>query len=172
MKIVLIGFMGCGKSTIGRLLADRLGLEFLDLDARILQESGNDSINDIFKRGGESAFRQAEKQAAAALALADDVVIASGGGSILDPENVRAFKDNSGLVIYLRIDFDTAVNRVQKSQDISQRPLFKDLENARILFEQRLALYESCADLVIDSSKSGPDVIADEIERKLREIAS
>jgi shikimate kinase len=102
LNIILIGFRGTGKTTIGKILAQRLGKEFIDADEYLEQKQGK-TIKDIFSEGGETLFREIEVQMIAELCRLDDRIIASGGGVILREENVRRLREN-GIIILLDAD--------------------------------------------------------------------
>jgi shikimate kinase len=149
-NIIFIGFMGCGKSSIGRRVAQRLGHQFLDSDDLISARSEM-SISDIFSLEGETGFRARETAELQALAGASKIVLATGGGAILNPANRNLFHQ-FGLVIWLHADAETLFERASRS---GKRPLL-EVENPRSTFfhllESRLPLYEGTADLKIDAT--------------------
>ncbi|SHK70481.1 shikimate kinase [Rhodothermus profundi] len=121
-RIYLTGFMGCGKSTIGPLLARRLGYTFLDLDALIVQQAGC-SIPEIFAAGGEAAFRTLERKALRQTAMMDAYVIATGGGTLVSDDNL-AWALRNGRVVYLQVSVDELVRRL--APRAAGRPLLQD----------------------------------------------
>ena len=149
-NIIFIGFMGCGKSSIGRRVAQRLGHQFLDSDDLISARSEM-SISDIFALEGEAGFRARETAELQALAGASKIVLATGGGAILNPVNRDLFHQ-LGLVIWLHADAETLFERASRSR---KRPLL-EVENPRSTFihllESRLPLYGGTADLKIDAT--------------------
>ncbi len=149
-NIVLIGFMGCGKSSIGRRLATRLGHEFLDSDDLITARAGR-SVAEIFATEGESGFRTRETEELQALEGNQGVVLATGGGAILSPDN-REILHRIGLVVWLHADMETLFERATRSR---KRPLL-EVENPRTAFttllESRLPIYEATADLKVDAT--------------------
>jgi shikimate kinase len=149
-NIIFIGFMGCGKSSIGRRVAQRLGHQFLDSDELIAARSEM-SISDIFALEGEAGFRARETAELQALAGASQIVLATGGGAILNPVNRDLFHQ-LGLVIWLHADAETLFERASRSR---KRPLL-EVENPRSTFfnllESRLHLYGGTADLKIDAT--------------------
>jgi len=149
-NIILIGFMGCGKSSIGRRLAARLGYEFLDSDDLIAAAAGK-SIPDIFAEEGEERFRERETRALQGLIGSTSTVLATGGGAVLRPEN-RQILRNIGTTVWLHADPETLFERATRSR---KRPLL-EVENPRTTFnallESRLPVYEQAADLKIDAS--------------------
>lgn len=132
MKIVLTGFMGAGKSATGKILARRLNLAFIDTDC-IIEEKAGQSIKEIFQLQGEPFFRSLEKKLVAEVARKDGVVIAAGGGAILDPENRKNLKKN-GIVIFLMVS--PAEIRKRVAGDAS-RPLLNTPNNVGVPFPPR-----------------------------------
>jgi len=122
MRIYLTGFMASGKSTVGPKVAARLGCTFLDLDRLIAMHDGR-SIPAIFAEDGEERFRELETTALHQTAGTDDLVVALGGGALVDEAN-RAFAREHGRVMYLAVDSDTVLDRVGDEAD--QRPLLQD----------------------------------------------
>lgn len=157
--IVLTGFMGTGKTTVGHLLAERLGLPFHDVDARVEAREGC-SVAEIFSRHGEPYFRQCEREELAR-ALAEGGVVATGGGAIADPENLRQMR-MAGPVLCLTASVDEIVARTAGSPE---RPLLQaDDVRQRIvqLLEQRAQAYAQ-ADAWIDTTGKSPEEVVDEI---------
>lgn len=122
MRIYLNGFMASGKSTVGPRVAARLGASFLDLDRLITAHDGR-SIPTIFAEDGEERFRELETAALHKTAETDDLVVALGGGALVDDDN-RAFVQAHGHIVYLEVDPDTVLDRVGEEAD--QRPLLQD----------------------------------------------
>lgn len=144
-NIVLIGMMGCGKTTIGKLLAEKLGRELVDTDAMIEEREGC-TISEIFATKGEGHFRDLELGVSEELARKSDLVIACGGGLPLRPDCIGSLK-YSGTVVWLRRDpaetYDT--------MDTSGRPLAQQGKEAFVArFEQRAPIYGQWADIVIE----------------------
>lgn len=140
-NIVLIGMPSSGKSTVGRVLAERLGKRFADSDALVTERIGM-PIADYFAQRGEAAFREREQEAVADLAATGRQVIATGGGAILRPENVTALR-RSGRLVFL----DRSPEKLIATAD---RPLASDRETLRRRYEERYDLYCAAADLHID----------------------
>lgn len=166
-RVFLVGMMGAGKSTAGRLLAESLGWEYLDTDEEVQRRTGR-SIPEIWASEGEPAFRRLE-----AAVLSDVVgsspgaVISAGGGAVLDPVN-RALMKASGLVVWLRAHPDTLWSRVGGGEG---RPLLSEgaLPALRRLSEDREPLYRSVADLVLDVDRLSPREAADRVVAALEE---
>lgn len=147
MRIYLVGFMGVGKTTVGRALAERLGFPFVDLDEVIEREVGM-SVREIFDLHGEPFFRNREHTVLRQCSTIPDAVIATGGGTFVFEEN-RALIRDSGVSIHLSASFDLVASRVRTHP--SERPLFRDERNAFRLFGERQRHYR-LADVSIDAS--------------------
>ena len=146
-NIFLIGFMGCGKSTMARLLSEKQGLELIEMDETIEAEAGM-SINEIFETYGEAHFRDLETQLIVRIAEKGGAVVSCGGGAILRPENVEMMKKN-GKVIYLSATPETIYERVHSS---TNRPLLNgnmNVEYIASLMEKRMPRYLAAADITI-----------------------
>ena len=167
-RILLIGMMGVGKSTVGRLVADRLGWPYVDSDEWVQQRTGK-TVPEIFEQDGEAAFRAQETAALEEAATSDGpLVIGVAGGAVLKPEN-RALIRNGGLVVWLRADPLTLAKRVGNGHG---RPLLGDDPEAALkrLYPERRPLYEDLADIVVDVDHLGPTEVANTIvaEREAR----
>ena len=177
MKIVLTGFMGAGKSATGKALARQLNLQFLDTD-RLVEEQAGRSIKQIFQLQGESFFRSLEKKIIAEISGKDGVVIAAGGGAILDPENRRNLKKN-GTVIFLMVSPDWVRKRVAGDDSRPLLNTFKSVgaglhprpkkEAIEKLLLKRLPLYRK-ADICVDTDKKTPRAVAQEIIRRMNDV--
>lgn len=167
MNVALYGFMGVGKSTVGKALAERLGYGFVDMDEMIERRAGVE-IKDIFEAEGERGFRALEKEVAKEVAKRDRHVIACGGGAVLDPENAEALRSNSVLVL-LTASIDEIMER---TRDSDVRPLL-NVDDARAeaeaLLRKRMPLYLEAADLVMDATGATPTQLAAEIAAALGE---
>lgn len=161
MNLILCGMMGCGKTTIGRKIAEISGRTFCDTDEKIVEKYGR--IADIFARFGEARFREMETETVKALAQKDNLIIATGGGLTLKAENVALLK-GSGKIVYLRAKQPTLLSRLQKD---SERPLLqseKSLpERLTELLHARAPVYERVADCAIDVDGKTPEQIAAKI---------
>ena len=170
MNIILIGFRGTGKTTIGKMLAQRLGKEFVDADEYLEQKEGK-TVKDIFAEGGEKLFREIETQIIAELCLLDNRVVATGGGAILREENVKTLK-KSGIIILLEADVDTIYKRIHKGAMTDQRrPSLTNrgaYEEIEYLLEYRRPLYDRTADFVISTTSMSEIAAANKIITFLR----
>ncbi|MBN2156552.1 MAG: shikimate kinase [Candidatus Lokiarchaeota archaeon] len=168
LNVILIGFMGSGKSTIGKKLADELGMEFVDMD-ELIQSTLNMSIKQIFQEQGEHAFREHERLLSKELRKKSNLVIATGGGVILEPQNMEFLSEN-GMIIYLKSDFKTIIDRIEHS---ASRPLYEmdNTENFRNLFRFREPLYQKYADYVIQVSNNHISSIVKKIKQKIKKNA-
>lgn len=158
--IYLTGFMGTGKSTIGRILSSRLGIDIIDTDNYIIDKVGK-TISAIFENDGEEIFRNYESEVLKSIP-SNDIIVSTGGGIILREEN-RKYMREHGYVIYLDCDFTVILNRIQHSSNSrNNRPLFQnDVDNLKERFESRQQLY-SDADFVVNTNDS-IDIVVDKI---------
>jgi shikimate kinase len=159
-RIVLTGFMGSGKSTVGPLLASRLGWSFIDVDDVIEAEAGI-TIAELFSRHGETAFRELELDAIARLAAADAVVLALGGGAIEHPETRTRLKSGpETLLIHLEVQLETTLARCKGTEHA--RPILADQANLANRYQRRLPLYRE-AHVSIPVDKLTPEQVVDAI---------
>lgn len=162
-NVVLIGFMGTGKTSTGRILAQRLGRAFVDIDAKIEEEAGR-SISEIFAAEGEAAFRAIEKAMVRRMAARRGLVISTGGGTVKDTANVAELKKN-GAIVCLTATVDAVLAR---TAHVGDRPVLdrKDAGDRRRAVEdlmaERRALYE-VADYSVDTSELSPLQVVDDI---------
>lgn len=163
--IVLLGFMGSGKSTLGKHLAESLGWMFIDLD-RFIETEENRTISDIFEKDGEPAFRKIESKALNRIITHPNQVIAIGGGAACYPDNLQLIREKS-LSIYLRVSEEQLFSRLQNSSTI--RPLLKGKPESETrcfindLLGQRESFYLQ-ADIVIESDAITPLMILSKLE--------
>jgi len=160
--LYLIGNMGSGKTTVGKLVAERLGLPFYDLDQRIEQATGL-TVAELFAQQGEARFRDLESRALAEIACLPQGVVATGGGVVLRADN-RALMRSKGWVIYLRTSSETLWRRLQHTTD---RPLLRTespYETLQTIVQTREPLYQE-ADWVIDTDARTPEEVAEAIVR-------
>lgn len=166
-NVFLIGPMGAGKSTIGRLLAKEIGYPFKDSDREIEARTGAD-IPWIFDVEGEEGFRQREEAMIAELVLEDGIVLATGGGVVIREANRQALARN-GLVVYLRTSVEQQLQRTAKDR---QRPLLRTADPEKVLRElmaRRDPLYREIADLIIDTDQRGPKIVVNTIIGALKD---
>src|SRR5215216_780475 len=163
-SIVLVGMMGAGKSSVGRRLAARLGIPFVDADAKI-EEAAQMTIPDIFESFGEAEFRSAEARVIARLLDNGPQVLATGGGAFMRPET-RAVIRSKGISFWLNADFEVLLRRVKRRSD---RPLLKTddpAETLKRLIAERSPIYAE-ADVTIQSREVAHEKIVDEIVASL-----
>lgn len=146
-NIALIGFMASGKTTVGRILADKLGMKFLDTDDLLRDKAGKD-LPEIFKTDGEKAFRKLEKSVVLKVSRFKNTLISTGGGVVLDPENVSALRKNA-VIIWLKISPKEVLKRIKPD---GTRPLLEcedPLKRAKQLIEKRESIYRDAAHYTI-----------------------
>ena len=166
-NLVLIGFMGTGKTTIGRILAARLGYPFVDSDRKLESQEGK-SISEIFEQAGEAVFRGKEKEMIARLSRYTGTVIATGGGVVLDEENVKRLRRN-GILVLLQASPEVILERTGRRQNRPLLAVEEREERVRSLLSQREEVYTQAADVVIDTSECGPQEIAEKIVEFVRQ---
>jgi shikimate kinase len=164
MKIALIGFMGTGKTLLGRMLAARLHYEFIDTDQLIEIRQGQ-SIAELFATRGEAYFRQLEQELARELAGRDGLVIATGGGFVLNPVNLERLRQG-GVIVSLIAPAETIYERVKCNDDRPLLAVADPLARIRELLQQRAAIYQG-ADIVLDTSLKVPDELIEELVSRL-----
>jgi shikimate kinase len=165
-SIVLVGLMGAGKTRVGRRLAERLGLPFLDTDIEIEQETGK-TIADLFTQIGEPAFRDGERRMIARLIDGPVRIIATGGGAFIEPRTRAAIRER-GLSVWLRADLDTLVARTARSH---KRPLLEGVDRAAKLQELMTLRYPIYAEaqLTVDSLPGPVEQTVDAVLRALED---
>jgi len=166
MKIVLIGFMGTGKSSVAPLLADKLGLDTVEMDDLIVQRAGQ-AIADIFAAGGEPAFRALEARVSDALQDRHNVVISTGGGVVMD-QTTWEYLSKNAVVVELTATFDTILGRINPAA--LPRPLFADETQAKALYELREPLYSKYAAIHVATDGRSVEAVASEVAKQLKEI--
>jgi shikimate kinase len=145
MKIVLIGFMGTGKSSVAKALKKKLRINMVEMDNLIIKKSGRKTVKEIFNKDGEKHFRALEAEICQSLKDQDNLIISTGGGIIGNKTNINNL-NNKGQIFYLKTSFSTIEKRLKNDRT---RPLFKNKERARKLFNIRQNLYEKFADKTI-----------------------
>ncbi|MFG0382184.1 shikimate kinase AroK [Pseudomonas sp. zbq_18] len=168
-NVILVGPMGAGKSTIGRLLAKELRLQFKDSDKEIEQRTGAD-IPWIFDVEGEQGFREREQLMVAELCELQGVVIATGGGVVLRAENRKALREG-GRVVYLHASVEQQLERTSRDRN---RPLLRTAEPGKVLralMEIRDPLYREIADVIIETDERPPRLVVQEIIERFEALA-
>ena len=156
-RVVLVGFMGAGKTTIGKRLARRLGYRFEDMDRRIEQREGR-TVASLFAERGEAAFRELEREEARAVAALSEVVVATGGGAFAQ-EATRAVLQQGALTVWLQCSLESALHRVPRD---GSRPLAGNREIMRALLAEREPSYR-LADVTVDTSRRTPREVVERI---------
>lgn len=161
-NIVLCGFMGCGKSTVGRLLSDKLSMRLIDTDSYIVKKEKM-TISRIFEEKGEKYFRNAELEVCRELSMVSNRIISTGGGTLLKEDNVRELK-KGGIVFFLNVSPDTVLARLKydTTRPLLQRP---DKEAAvNELLGKRMPLYQKAADYTVNAEKTPHQICAEIIK--------
>lgn len=156
-NIVLCGFMGCGKSTVGKNIAKKSGRTFIDMDTYIEQKA-NMSVSEIFEKLGEAGFRDMEHDACIELSERTDLVIASGGGAFTFQRNVDVFKGKDKIIM---LNVPLSIIKVRLKND-KTRPLLQKPDKDKVmkeLYDKRLPIYQKAADIIVEG-KSNPSKTA------------
>lgn len=164
-NVILIGPMGSGKTTVGRVLAPRLGLDFVDLDQEIERRCGVD-VSLIFEIEGEAGFRAREHSMLIELGARESMLLATGGGSVLRADNREALR-RAGLVVWLQTTVDQQLKRLVRDQ---RRPLLRAPDRRQRLeqlAQERDPLYRDCAHLVVCSADTSPARMALRAEQEI-----
>lgn len=148
-SIILCGFMGSGKTVVGKELAKIMGCKFVDTDEMIENEQGV-AIKAIFATHGEDYFRDLEHEVCKKVATMKNCVVSTGGGALTFERNVEAIK-NGGKIVFLDASFDVICDRIG---DSTTRPLFQDKEKAKALYDERKSKYLAASDYVVDGDMS------------------
>ena len=159
-SIALVGLMGAGKSTVGRRLATRLGMQFVDADHEIEAAAGC-TIPEFFERHGEAAFRDGERRVIARLLRSEPKILATGGGAFMDPDTRKRLKRRA-ISVWLRADLDLLVSRVTRRDN---RPLLKQGDPRDImqrLMDERYPVYGE-ADIIVDSDEGPHEAVVERI---------
>lgn len=161
-NIYLVGFMGSGKSTVGKLMAEKFGIKFVDIDKEVERQTGM-KIRDIFEKFGEKYFREMEKKKLMEFIGKRGYVVSTGGGLGADREIMEVMK-KSGIVVWIDAKIETVLNRCKND---TERPLLKlPFEQLKMLFEKRKEVY-SLADVHIRSDLMTPFQIVQEISKRI-----
>jgi len=166
INIALIGFMGSGKTTVGRMIAERLNYSFIDTD-KLIEEKTGKAISDIFKNEGEDSFRQIESRVLEEVLKGRGAIVSCGGGIVLREKN-RAMLKESSVVIYLRAEASELFKRVGGTG--YKRPLLNvenPMQEVERLLKERDPLYREVADITIDTTGRRLDEVVDLIINEL-----
>ncbi|MVW74580.1 shikimate kinase AroK [Pseudomonas xionganensis] len=169
-SVILVGPMGAGKSTIGRLLAKELRLPFKDSDKEIEARTGAD-IPWIFDVEGEQGFREREQAVIAELCDQGDMVLATGGGVVMRPEN-RAALRSGGCVVYLHASVEQQIHRTAKDRN---RPLLRTTDPAKVLADLlalRDPLYREVADVIVETDERPPRMVVQQIIERIQALST
>jgi shikimate kinase len=160
MNIVLIGMRGSGKTTVGKILAQKLGKEFIEMDELIAQKAGL-SIPEIVEKHGWEKFRDVEEEIAGEVAGRDNIINASGGGVVTREKNIAELK-KSGVLVWLQAGADTLVKRIGEDNErpplVSGRTWREDIE---MTLAERESLYQQAADLTINTENKTPEEVVE-----------
>lgn len=162
-NLILIGFMGSGKSTVGKILAEKLEMKFLDTDLEIEKEQGK-SVQDIFSEKGEKYFRELEKEMSKKLSIENNTIISTGGGIILNKENIEYLKKD-GVVFFLDVAKKTLYRRLVSSKG---RPLLEGDElwnKINNVLGERIEKYRNSADFIIRVGNEVPYETMEDIKK-------
>jgi shikimate kinase len=166
MNIVLIGLRGSGKTTVGKILAQKMGREFIEMDELIARKAGL-TIPEIVKKYGWGKFRDIEEEITGQLAKLDNIVNASGGGVVTREQNIVKLKKN-GVLVWLQAGVDTLVNRT--GEDAGRPPLAEGRsrrEDMEITFKERKPFYQQAAALTVNTENKTPEEVAEAIIKLL-----
>lgn len=153
-NIFLCGFMGCGKTTVGKFLASITGMKFIDMDV-FIEENAGKSVSDIFKNHGEAYFRALETEAAKKLSKMNGLVVATGGGAVISPENTALFKSGGYIVL---IDVPLKIISLRLNDD-NTRPLLERQDKEAVmssLYHKRMPAYRAAADYTVENKDNRP----------------
>lgn len=169
VNLYLVGFMGTGKSTVGRAVAHRLGFELLDSDHEIERMQGR-TVSDIFSRDGEAAFRALERQFIESGHPAERAVIACGGGLVVQPGMLEALKAR-GVVVCLHASIDTILERTGRHKTRPLLAVENPEERVRTLYAQREPVYNRCGTVILTDSRPLHDIVAHVVRAWRRDAA-
>ena len=162
MNIVLIGMRGSGKTTVGKILAQKMGREFIEMDELITRKAGL-TILDIAEEHGWEKFRDLEAKVTSQVAKLDNIINASGGGVVIREKNVQELKRN-GILVWLAASLDTLLQRV--GEDTGRPPLVEGRtrrEDMELTLKERRRLYQQAADLIVNTENKTPEEAADQV---------
>ena len=161
MNIVLIGMRGSGKTVVGKLLAERLGKQFIEMDELIVQRAGL-SIPEIVERYGWGKFRDVEEEITCEVAKLDNVVNATGGGVVTREKNIQELK-KKGKLVWLKVSLDTLLKRIGGDPSRPSLTGRSQREDMEVVLAERSPIYEGAADVIIDTEDKTPEEVAEAI---------
>ena len=165
-NIILCGFMGCGKTTVGKNLSKLANMKFVDMD-KYIEEKANMTVSEIFDKFGESGFRDMEHQACLELSSSTDYVIAAGGGTLTFDRNVDVLS-KTGTIVLIDASYETLCNRLKTD---TKRPLLQcENRNEKIkeLLDKRMPLYKKASTVTVNGNQT-PKKVAEEILNKIKQ---
>ena len=165
MKIILIGFMGSGKTAVAEQLGNKLNIDSIEMDAIVLERNKTKDMDELFKKGGEILLLEWEIALAKEWRDIEHAIISTGGGVVLNKIILDYLRVPNGSVVFLDVPFRLIQNRV--GLDKTARPLFTNIKSAFELFKHRLPLYKKYSDIIIKAHDKEPQQIAEEIIKKL-----
>ncbi len=165
MRVVLVGYRGSGKTTVGRILSDMLSLDFVDTDS-IIEETVGESISSFVKKNGWQRFREVESEVVEKLSKKDNLVIASGGGTFINPENYRKLKNKGTFFVFLDARPETLKRRIATS---NRPPLLGNdsVNEVDAVLRERRPIYLSISDITVEADNLSPYQVAKKIVEKL-----
>lgn len=165
MSIVLIGFMGSGKSSVAKFLSSHLDYEVLEMDAIVCKQLGVENMQELFSQGGETLLRQMERKIAKEYRAAEKMVISTGGGVVLSEEIFDYFRKKGERVFFLKAQFETLEKRLKGDRS---RPLFQEINRAKHLYNLRAPLYIKYADEIVEVDMCSTEEISFTVEKIYR----
>ncbi len=169
MKIVLVGYRGSGKTTVGKILSDRLSLSFVDTDEEIERAIGC-SISEFVKRYGWVSFREVEVEVLRKVSRMEDVVVASGGGSFMNPGVLQLFMGGGWIFVYLRASPGVLKERIVESGGRPSLTGGSSLDEVELVLSKREPVYLSISHLVVETDGMSPEEVAQRIEEFTRDL--
>jgi shikimate kinase len=164
MNIVLIGFMGSGKSSVAKHLSELLSFTWVEMDDLVYQKTGTHTMHEVFAKGGELLLRETEIAIAKEYASKNNLVVSTGGGVVLNKIILDYFRGHGAKIFFLHASFEHCAGRLHQD---TTRPLFKDLSEAKALYDFRLPLYLKYADATFEVDSLSSLVIAQKIQVSL-----
>lgn len=165
MKIVLIGFMGSGKTTVAKSLSKLLGISFIEMDDLVYQKTESRNMQEVFAKGGELLLRETEIAIAKECGSKDNLIISTGGGVVLNKIILDYLREKGAIVVFLNAQFDTIAKRLKSDK---KRPLFTDLITAKERYDFRLPLYLHYADEIVNTDSLSTEKISMKIQKMIQ----